>query len=438
MHRHITPGKHLSRIGGALALAVTLAVGTGGQTPAAAATPATSAAVGIAGFTSDLGYWVVTASGTVFALGAAPMLGEITTELNQPIVGMAVTPTGHGYWLVATDGGVFPFGDGAGYGSTGGMTLNQPIVGMAATPTGHGYWLVAADGGVFPFGDAGGYGSTGGTHLNQPVAGMAVTHSGHGYWLVAADGGIFPFGDAGGYGSTGGVTLNQPVVGMAATATSHGYWLVAADGGIFPFGDAGGHGSAGGMALHAPVVRMAATGSGGGYWLLGADGGIFPFGDAPALGSVVGRFPFGGDDVASRPECGVPATAVTPGKVLVISLACQAMTAYQDGVPFLTTFITTGRPALATPPGSYSIWSKRSPFLMISPWPYGSPYWYAPSWTTYTMWFLPGFAIHDAPWRAVYGPGTNLNGSHGCVNVPFAAMQRLWTWTPLGAPVRIY
>jgi lipoprotein-anchoring transpeptidase ErfK/SrfK len=51
--------------------------------------------------------------------------------------------------------------------------------------------------------------------------------------------------------------------------------------------------------------------------------------------------------------------------------------------------------------------------------------------------------IHDAPWRSVFGPGTNgpgipgdtYDGSHGCVELPTAAMSQLYPWTALGTPV---
>ena len=54
--------------------------------------------------------------------------------------------------------------------------------------------------------------------------------------------------------------------------------------------------------------------------------------------------------------------------------------------------------------------------------------------------------LHDAPWRSVYGPGTNTvegipggntTGTHGCVNVPVAAERWLYSWAPVGTPVRI-
>ncbi|TMC62065.1 MAG: L,D-transpeptidase, partial [Chloroflexota bacterium] len=125
------------------------------------------------------------------------------------------------------------------------------------------------------------------------------------------------------------------------------------------------------------------------------------------------------------------------GKVIVVSLSRQVLTAYQDGNAILTTFVATGRPQLPTPPGVYHIFARYSPYKMISPWPYGSPWWYPSSWTSFAMEFIGGgYFIHDAPWRSWYGPGANLyNGTHGCVNVPYSPMATLWNWAPIGTTV---
>jgi len=125
------------------------------------------------------------------------------------------------------------------------------------------------------------------------------------------------------------------------------------------------------------------------------------------------------------------------GKVIVISLSRQVLTAYQDGNAILTTLVATGRPQLPTPPGVYHIFARYSPYKFISPWPYGSPWWYPSSWTSFAMEFIGGgYFIHDAPWRSWYGPGANLyNGTHGCVNVPYSPMATLWNWAPNGTTV---
>ena len=126
-----------------------------------------------------------------------------------------------------------------------------------------------------------------------------------------------------------------------------------------------------------------------------------------------------------------------PGQVIVISLSRQVLTAYQDGSVVLNTYVATGRPALPTPPGTYHIFLKQSPYTMISPWPTSSPYWYPTSKVSMVMEFLAGgYFIHDAPWRTWYGPGSNLyNGTHGCVNVPYSPMQFLYSWAQIGTTV---
>ncbi len=135
---------------------------------------------------------------------------------------------------------------------------------------------------------------------------------------------------------------------------------------------------------------------------------------------------------ASRP---IDCSEHPAGRVVVISLAHQELTACQDGSSVLDTPVTTGRSALPTPPGSYSVFRRNSPWTMRSPWPRSSPYWYPPARVEYTLWFRPGYAIHDAPWRSRYGPGTQAQGSHGCVNVPRPAMDQLYGWAQVGTPV---
>jgi len=138
-------------------------------------------------------------------------------------------------------------------------------------------------------------------------------------------------------------------------------------------------------------------------------------------------------------------TLALTNKRIVVSLSQQRLVAYQGDQVFLDTLVTTGGPELPTPVGTFHILEKRSPFTFKSPWPKGSPFWYPDSPTTYAMLFEDsGYFIHDAPWRSWYGPGSNATagtpggngtGTHGCVNVPFAAQAKLWGWTDVGTPV---
>src|SRR2546428_4046728 len=125
------------------------------------------------------------------------------------------------------------------------------------------------------------------------------------------------------------------------------------------------------------------------------------------------------------------------GKVIVVSLSRQVLTAYQDGNAILTTFVATGRPQLPTPPGVYRIFARYSPYKMISPWPYGSPWWYPSSWTSFAMEFAAGgYLIHDAPLRSRYWPGANLhNGTPRCGDGPYTPMAHPWDWAPIGTTV---
>jgi hypothetical protein len=235
---------------------------------------------------ANRGYWAVTASGAVYAFGAAPYHGGLARTASQPQV-VDLAPSGNGgYWLVDAAGGVFPFGGAPSFGSMANTRLNAPIIGITPTGTGNGYWLLARDGGIFSFGDAAFHGSMGGMRLNAPVIAMASTPSGRGYWLLGADGGIFSFGDATFLGSTGGIRLAAPVVGMATTASGFGYWLLGGDGGVFSFGDAPYTGSipGTGWCTGPSAASMTGTTTGRGYWVLTGDGRVMPFGDAPQHG----------------------------------------------------------------------------------------------------------------------------------------------------------
>jgi lipoprotein-anchoring transpeptidase ErfK/SrfK len=139
-----------------------------------------------------------------------------------------------------------------------------------------------------------------------------------------------------------------------------------------------------------------------------------------------------------------PTPSATPaagnhGKLIVVSLATQHLTAYQDGAVVLSTVVATGRPALATPKGTFHVMAKYTPYKFVSPWAKGSPYWYPSEWVSYAMLFADdGYFLHDAPWRTVYGPGANTTqGTHGCVNVPTPVMAQLYRWASIGTTVVI-
>ena len=162
---------------------------------------------------------------------------------------------------------------------------------------------------------------------------------------------------------------------------------------------------------------------------------------APALEQVAGGLMVAGVVLEQAMQTSLPEKALT------VSLKEQVVRAYDHGKVVFSTLATTGRPGLETDPGSFKVYAKNSPWTMHSPWPKGSPYWYPDTKVKMVMWFNGGDGIHDAYWRAYYGPGTEYphydplgedNGTHGCVNVPYSAEVWLWNWTPMGTPVIVY
>jgi lipoprotein-anchoring transpeptidase ErfK/SrfK len=146
-----------------------------------------------------------------------------------------------------------------------------------------------------------------------------------------------------------------------------------------------------------------------------------------------------GDEIQAH-NCGF---AVPSGKAITINLTVQEMLFYQDGCVVRATPVTTGRPNLRTPTGSFHVFYKQTNFVMHSAWPKSSPYWYPDSLTHWVMEFAGGgYFIHDASWQSwdTYGPGSedqNWSASHGCVHTPTATMQWAYSWTPVGTPVTI-
>jgi hypothetical protein len=243
------------------------------------------------------GYWMVGASGAVYAFGSVRHFGNAST---LGVSHIEPTPNHRGYWIVNAAGQVFAFGRARHLGDAGALFAGETVRSLSATPTGDGYWLFTSRGRVLPFGDAHFYGDMSSVSLNGAIVGSIATPTGHGYYMVGSDGGIFTFGDAHFHGSMGNRALNQPVIGLVPTASNRGYWLVASDGGVFTFGDARFRGSVGGLRLNRPVIGIVRYGNG--YLMVGSDGGIFDFSNQRFAGSLGAHPPL-------IPIVGVAATA---------------------------------------------------------------------------------------------------------------------------------
>ena len=135
-----------------------------------------------------------------------------------------------------------------------------------------------------------------------------------------------------------------------------------------------------------------------------------------------------------------PCLTGAPPKLIWVHLATQQLIAYQNGCPVQATLVTTGRPALPTGRGVFHIFYKATWYLMHSPWPYSSPYWYPDTWVGDAMEFIhDGTFIHTADWEppAAYGRGSEYGGyaSHGCVHVMDGPAAQLYAWAPIGTEV---
>ena len=141
----------------------------------------------------------------------------------------------------------------------------------------------------------------------------------------------------------------------------------------------------------------------------------------------------------SANQCG---HAVPSGKAITLNLTLQEAVFYDNGCVVRATPITTGRPFLRTPTGTFPVFFKTSPFTMVSPWPKGSPFWYPTGTVTWVMEFdVGGYFLHDASWEppSMFGPGSENTyvASHGCVHIPTPVMRWAYQWTPIGTPVII-
>jgi hypothetical protein len=124
-------------------------------------------------------------------------------------------------------------------------------------------------------------------------------------------------------------------------------------------------------------------------------------------------------------------------KWIDVNLNTQHLVAYEGNSVVQQFDITSGEPTHETPTGVFQIFSKVKDERMKGD--IGLPTAYDIKHVPWTMYFASGgYAIHGAPWRSVYGPGTEAGGSHGCLNSPVAQVAILYQWAPLGTTVIVH
>lgn len=117
-----------------------------------------------------------------------------------------------------------------------------------------------------------------------------------------------------------------------------------------------------------------------------------------------------------------------------IDLTNQMMYFYKEGTLLVETPVVTGNPSRgnATPPGVFALDNKKSPAVLK-----GEDY---ASDVTYWMPFNQNVGIHDCgTWRTEFGGDIYLtNGSHGCVNTPYAEAEEIYNNIEIGMPIIVY
>lgn len=121
------------------------------------------------------------------------------------------------------------------------------------------------------------------------------------------------------------------------------------------------------------------------------------------------------------------------GSYIEIDLNNQCLWLYKDGMLITSTPLTSGNVLYGyyTPTGVYSI-QKKSTCVTLT-----GPTW--ASYVTYWMPFFGAYGLHDATWRTNFGGSEYLrDGSHGCVNLPYAQAEIIFNNISVGTKVIIY
>lgn len=120
------------------------------------------------------------------------------------------------------------------------------------------------------------------------------------------------------------------------------------------------------------------------------------------------------------------------GTYVEICISQQKMWCYKDGQLVVETPVVTGSHATGydTPAGSvWAIDGKKSDYDFTL-------------YTAHVMFWLPfndQVGIHDSDWRSEYGGNIYLtNGSHGCINTPYDAAEKIFNTVGIGDPVIVY
>ncbi len=123
-----------------------------------------------------------------------------------------------------------------------------------------------------------------------------------------------------------------------------------------------------------------------------------------------------------------------------VDISDQTVWYVENGAVVLSTSVVTGLAdgTRDTPTGVYDIVLKKQDATLRGPLVNGSYEWESQvSYWMQVTWG--GVGLHDATWRSSFGGTIYLtDGSHGCINMPYAAAQSLYAVLAVGTPVIIH
>ncbi|MBI2037152.1 MAG: L,D-transpeptidase family protein [Candidatus Liptonbacteria bacterium] len=124
--------------------------------------------------------------------------------------------------------------------------------------------------------------------------------------------------------------------------------------------------------------------------------------------------------------------AASSTKRIVVDRSEQMLYAYEDGELFMSEPISTGIELTPTPRGTFTIFKKTPSRYMQGPLPGISEKYYDLPGVPWNLYFSQqGAVIHGAYWHDQFGKPW----SSGCVNMPLAEAQKLYTWADVGTTV---
>jgi lipoprotein-anchoring transpeptidase ErfK/SrfK len=137
--------------------------------------------------------------------------------------------------------------------------------------------------------------------------------------------------------------------------------------------------------------------------------------------------------VPAKPAAANPAPrANVGGKRIVVNLSAQWLYAYVNDEQVFDAPIATGRDGMETPAGSFGVYAKNKSQTMRGV--TDGEGWVVPN-VPDVMYINGDIAIHGTYWHNLFGSGVRV--SHGCINLPLDAAAWLYSWAPVGTPVRV-